>query len=85
MDSRTRELDAEIAELQSREEAIERALTLLAPAGTRIVLEDYTGHVGESKHREWDSLLAEKQRVQLQLRRCYDELYRLSHPDARKE
>jgi hypothetical protein len=85
MSSRSRQLHTEIAELQSREEAIERALTLLAPAGTRIVLEEYTGHVGDSKHREWDRLLAEKDRVQSELRRRYGELYRLSHPDTRKE
>jgi len=85
VNSRIRQLDSEIADLQSKEEAIERALRQLAPVtpGTgegRIQIEDYTGHVGEVKHRQWDALWAEKERVQSELRRRDKELYRLTHP-----
>ena len=84
MNQRISDLDRRIAELVSEEEAIERALYELLPARAKtdepIRFEDYTGEVGEWKHREWDRLMAEKQRVQLERNRCYEELSHLTRP-----
>jgi hypothetical protein len=77
MNRRISDLDARIAELVSEEEAIKRALDELAPARAKtdepFQGEDPAGDVLERK-REWDRLMAERQRVQLERRRCYEEL-----------
>ena len=58
-------------EIAQRLQEIETRLSELMPARAKtdapIVFEDYTGDVGEQKHREWDELWEEKRRLQLLL------------------
>jgi hypothetical protein len=83
MNQRTKELDRRIVELNTRDEEIERALYDLAPARAKgdgpIQFEDYTGVVGEQKHRKWDALMAERARIRSELRERENEMYDLAH------
>ena len=81
MNERITHLEQELAQRNERLEEIERGLHQLVSvrAKTNEPAEDYTGEVGERKHREWDSLWAEKERLQSEVRQLEDELYALTH------
>ena len=56
------EIERELAELDARVEEIETRLHgLVPPAGSgQLIVEDYTGLLGERKHDEWNDLVAEQ-------------------------
>jgi hypothetical protein len=85
MNQRISELDREIAELNLRDEEIERDLHELAPARAKsdepIRFEDYTGPVGEQKHRAWGKLMAERRRIRRRIRQRELQMYPVTRPE----